>query len=153
MFHHFATKEAILFDHLVVRRAVVLQHLRERPASEPALVSLHAVLRDLCEQGYDRRLLAQIRAVLTSESRFAGTQLWAGVREFQESVVATLEDREGRGLSALEIRALTLMACDWFLTAAHVYLTEGRDSLVACFDEVVAICVESTSIDLLPRRR
>jgi AcrR family transcriptional regulator len=67
VFHHFATKEAILFDHLVARREIAIQRLQERPPSEPPLASLHAVLRQLSELGYDRRLLAQIRAVLASE--------------------------------------------------------------------------------------
>src|SRR5207249_9331338 len=64
IFEHFPTKQAILFDHLVVRRDVALQRLTERPASEPPLVSLHAVVRDLCYEGYDRAFLSQIRAVL-----------------------------------------------------------------------------------------
>src|SRR5262249_52072752 len=71
IFRHFPTKEAILVDHLAIRREVALQRLRERPSTEPLLVSLHAVLRELAEQGYDRRLLAQIRAVLTTEPHLA----------------------------------------------------------------------------------
>ena len=67
IFEHFPTKEAILFDHLVVRREATLQRLRERPASEPPLVSLHAVMRQLCEEGYERAYLDQIRAVLATE--------------------------------------------------------------------------------------
>src|SRR6266702_4224961 len=38
IFRHFATKEAILFDHLAVRRELAVQHLRERPPREAALV-------------------------------------------------------------------------------------------------------------------
>ena len=34
---------------------------------EPPLASLHAVLRELCEEGYDRQLLAQIRTVLATD--------------------------------------------------------------------------------------
>jgi hypothetical protein len=33
-------------------------------------------------------------------------------------------------------------------TAAHIYLVEGRRSLVKCFDDDVAICVESGARDL-----
>jgi hypothetical protein len=32
------------------------------------------------------------------------------------------------------------MATTWFVTAIHIYLVEGRPSLVDCFDEVVATC-------------
>jgi hypothetical protein len=40
------------------------------------------------------------------------------------------------------------MANDWLSTASHVYLTENRASLVACFDEVVAVCARAISDDL-----
>ncbi|GEM_PF-2605007 len=150
VFRHFASKEAMLFDHLVVRREVALRLLRERPESEPALVSLHAVLRELCVEGYDRRLLAQIRAVLATQPRFAAEQLSVGIREFTKGIVSTLENRRGDEHSTLEIRALTLMAMGWFVAAAHVYLVEGRPSLVECFDEVVATCIHSSVRDLSP---
>ena len=65
-------KEAILFDHLAVRRDYALRRLQERPSSGPRLVSLHVVLRVLCEQGYERPLLNQIGLVLAMEPRFAG---------------------------------------------------------------------------------
>src|SRR5579875_2921728 len=115
VFHHFPPPAAMLFDHLVTRREEALQRLRERPPAEPILASLHAVLRALCEQGYDRRLLLQIRP--------------------------------GQRHSALEVRALTRMAFDWVVTAAHVYLVEDRPSLVACFDEVVETCVQAATQD------
>ena len=35
IFRHFATKEAILFDHLVVRRETAVQLLQQRPPDEP----------------------------------------------------------------------------------------------------------------------
>src|SRR6476469_9096796 len=69
VFHHFPTKEAILFDHLVLPRDEVIERLRERPADEPGLVSLHAVLRELCDHGFDRDVLDLIRRVLAKEPR------------------------------------------------------------------------------------
>ena len=69
VFRHFATKEAILFDHLAVKRDYAMRRLEERPHDEPPLISLHAVLRGLCEQGYERPLLNQIRLVLAIEPR------------------------------------------------------------------------------------
>src|SRR5436309_2267115 len=39
IFEHFPTKEAILFDHLVIRREGALQHLRERPATSRSVAS------------------------------------------------------------------------------------------------------------------
>src|SRR5205085_11466037 len=60
VFHHFPTKEAILFDHFVLRRDVAIERLQERPRDEPPIVSLHTVLRELCDHGYDRRLLEPI---------------------------------------------------------------------------------------------
>jgi AcrR family transcriptional regulator len=148
IFRHFATKEAILFDHLAIRREVTVQRLEERPPSEPPLLSLHAVLRGLAEEGYDRQLFAQIRAVLATDPRIAGKELSVGSREFEKDVIATLLSRSGEQWSALQIHALTLMAFSWFMTAAHMYLTEGRPSLVGCFDEVVATCVQSGARDL-----
>src|SRR5262245_59485191 len=122
VFRHFPTKEAILLDQLAVRREVAIQRLRERPLYEPPLVSLHAVLRELCIEGYDRRLLAQIRAVLATEPQLAGEQLSGGTRSFEKNVLAVLQERLGDRGSTLEIYAITKMACGWFLTAAHLFL-------------------------------
>jgi len=151
IFRHFATKEAILLDHLVVRQEVALRRLLERPPCEPLLESLHAVLRELAEQGYDRRLLAQIRAVIESEPRLEGQVLSVGSRAFQYRVIAALQSRDGERRSLLEIHAATLMTFAWFTTAADIYLIEGRPSLVECFDEVAATCL-SGSADLLADR-
>jgi AcrR family transcriptional regulator len=149
VFRHFPTKEAILFDHLAVRRDFALQRLQARPLSEPPLASLHAVLRELCEQGYERRLLAQIRAVLALDRRFAGEQLSFGFRAFEKTLIATLESRRGPRESSLEIQALTEMAESWFLTAVRAYLKEGRQTLVEYFDEVVAACDRAIGRDLI----
>lgn len=148
VFHHFATKDAMLFDHLVLRREVLIQRLRERPVSEPVLTSLHTVLREMCYEGYDRRLLGQIRSVLATESESIGDRLWGGIQAFQNRLVEALEDRPGQATSSLEISALTRMALGWFITASHGYLIGGRPSLVGCFDEVVGICVQSSSRDV-----
>lgn len=150
VFRHFATKEAILFDHLAVRRDFALRRLRERPAEEPALVSLHAVLRELCEQGYDRAFLDQIRAILASQRRVAVPQLSIGQLAFEDSVLETLEGRAGGQYGARELRALIEMSEAWFLTAARVYFTQRRASLVRCFDEAVATCVRASVRDLAP---
>lgn len=42
----------------------------------------------------------------------------------------TLQRRVGETRSALEIKAVTLMAVGWFTAATHVYLVEGRPSLL-----------------------
>ncbi len=149
VFRHFPTKEAMLLDQLAVRREVAVQRLEERSLSEPPLVSLHAVLRELCVEGYDRRLLAQIRVVLATEPQLAGEQLSGGTRSFEKTVLTTLQRRLGDEASSIELHALTRMACGWFVTAAHLYLVEDRPSLVECFDEVVATCVESGARDLM----
>jgi AcrR family transcriptional regulator len=148
VFRHFSSKEAILFDHLAVRRDFALHRLQERSLSEPALVSLHAVLRELCEQGYDRQLLSQIRAVLAIEPRFATEQLSIGVRAFEDSLIATLQSRLSNRHSDVEIQALTEMAEGWFITAVRVFFRKGKRSLVEYFDEVVAACVQSSAEDL-----
>jgi AcrR family transcriptional regulator len=147
IFRHFATKEAILFDHLVVRRDAALQLLRERPPAEPPLVSLHAVLRELCAQGYDRRALSQIRAVLATDPQIAGEQ-FAGGLAFEKHLVTTLQMRHGEQWSLLELDALTRMALSWLDTACNVYFKEDRPSLVRCFDETVGFCMESVTGDL-----
>jgi AcrR family transcriptional regulator len=145
IFRHFATKAAILFDRLVVRREILIQLLRQRPTAEPPLVSLHAVMRELCDRGYDRRVLAQIRAVIAAEPRLGGEELWAGVRAFESELVATVARRRGERRPSLESHALTLMAVSWFVTAAHAYVTERSRSLVECFDEAVATCVRASA--------
>jgi hypothetical protein len=104
-----------------------------------------------CEQGFDRRLLAQIRAVLDTEPEVAEGQLSHSHHLFQEREIAVLQDRSGRTVSSLEVKALTLMANDWLETASHIYLTENRASLVACFDEVVGVCLRATTHDLAIR--
>jgi AcrR family transcriptional regulator len=148
IFDHFPTKEAILFDHLVIRREVAIQRLRDRPSSEPAVLSLHTVMRELCEQGYDRKLLAQIRTVLKTEPRFAYAQLSIGIRAFERDLVLTLKNRLGQQQSSVEIYAVALMSQAWLDAAIRVYLFEGKRSLVEYFDEVVATCVRVTAYDL-----
>jgi AcrR family transcriptional regulator len=157
IFRHFATKETILFDHLIVRHELAVQFLRERPPGESALVSLHAVLRELCKKGYDRRLLAQIRAVLATNPGLIGEELTLGVRTFERDVIATLASRPDQEQSVAEIRALTLMTFSWIDAAVRAYLLDRRPSLVKCFDEVVATCVEASTTELMraitPERR
>jgi AcrR family transcriptional regulator len=145
IFRHFPTKGAILVDHLAIRREVALQRLQERPVTEPPLVSLHAVLRELAEHGYDRRLLAQVRAVLTTEPRLARDELSLGTFVFEKKAIAALQSRDGETRSHLELHAVTFMAASWLMTATHLYLVEGRRSLLECFDEVVAICVREVA--------
>ena len=148
IFRHFASKEAILFDHLVVRRELAVQYLRERPSGEAALTSLHAVLRELGKKGYDRQLLAQIRAVLATNPGLIGEELTLTARAFERDLIATLASRMKPEQSLADIRALTLMALSWFDAAVRVYLLDRRPSLVKCFDEVVATCVEASTTDL-----
>ena len=145
IFEHFPTKEAILFDHLVVRREATLQRLRERPASEPPLVSLHAVMRQLCEEGYERAYLDQIRAVLATEPTLALQELSLGDMVFQRRVIESLQSRGGPAQDSLEIQALTEMVFGWVLTAVRIYLKDGRRSLKRCFDDVAAACVRATA--------
>ena len=145
IFRHFPTKEAILVDHLATRREVTLHRLQERPATEPLLVSLHTVLRELAETGFDRRLLAQIRTVLTTEPRLARDELSSGSLQFERKLAETLQRRVGETRPALEIKAVTLMAVGWFTAATHVYLIEDRPSLLDCFDEVVATCLREVA--------
>ena len=95
VFRHFATKEAILFDHLAVKRDYAMRRLEERPHDEPPLISLHAVLRELCEQGYERPLLNQIRLVLAMEPRRGGEQWSLGFRAFEANLVTVLKNRAG----------------------------------------------------------
>jgi AcrR family transcriptional regulator len=145
VFRHFPTKEAMLIDHLVLRREEAIERLRHRPASEPLLASLLTVLRELAVRGYDRRLLAQIRAVLASQPGLVGEEIWGGSGAFAVSVVETLQAELGDRYSPVEIHALSLMAMGWFLTAAHTYLVDNRESLATCFDEVVTMCVKASS--------
>jgi AcrR family transcriptional regulator len=143
VFRYFATKESMVFDQLVVRREVTLQRLRERPASEPALVSLHAVLREQCERGFEHKLLDQIRTVLATEPRLRREEFSTGSREFERSVVAILAEREGATQPSLELWAVMVMAFGWMRTAVQVYFMEGRRSLLRTFDEVVDTCVRA----------
>ena len=151
VFGHFPTKEAILFDELAARRNVTIARLQERPRSEPPLVSLHAVMRQMCEQGYDRPLLTQIRNVLAAEPKLAiaHVSLVGGV-SFEQELVAALEQR-GAEASGAELQALAAMVSMWFLTAVRVYFRDRRrSSLLRCFDEVVAACVRASIVDLSP---
>jgi hypothetical protein len=124
--------------------------LHERPSAEPALVSLHAVLRELCAQGYDRRALAKIRDVLATNPGLAEAELTVGIRSFENNLAATIQSRLDTRSSALERYALTLMALSWFTAAVRIYITRNTPSLVACFDEVVATCLRSSTHDLAP---
>jgi AcrR family transcriptional regulator len=145
VFRHFATKEAILFDHFRVRREVTLQRLRERPPDEPPLASLLAVLREQSRQGYDRGLLDQIRAVLAAEPRLAQDELSFGDRMFEWHATAALQERVGEDVKWSELHALTSMAISWFVAAVQMYFVEGRRSLARTFDEVVATCTAAVT--------
>jgi AcrR family transcriptional regulator len=151
IFGHFPSKEAILFDHLVVRNEVAIVRLQDRPASEPAIFSLYTVMRELCEQGYDRELLALIRTILKTEPQFAYAQLSIGIRAFEKNLLSVLHDRLGQQQSSLETWALVLMAQSWLDTAIRVYLFEGKSSLVEYFDEVVATCMRIMGEDFRVR--
>jgi len=150
VFRYFPTKEAMVFDHLNVGRDFIIRRLNERPAQEPVLVSLHGVLRELCERGYERRLLAQIRAVTTLEPRFAAEQFSIGFQAFEKSLIAVVLKRGGNRNSAVEIHGLTEMAEGWFLSAVRMFFKPGKRTLVEYFDEVVAACVQSSAHDLRP---
>jgi hypothetical protein len=86
--------------------------------------------------------------VLDAEPEIAASQLSLASQTFQRAVVSTLEERTGSQKSSLEVKALTVMALGWMTTASHIYLVEGRSSLVTCFDEVVATCKHATTLDL-----
>jgi AcrR family transcriptional regulator len=126
VFLHFPSKDAMLLDHFVVHREVLLRRLLERPRSEPVLVSLHLVLREMCDEGYDRRLLAQIRAVLSADPEFFSDRLWGGVQAFQQTLVEALKRRLAEQESPMEISAMVRMALGWFITATHYYLIEDQ---------------------------
>ena len=149
VFRHFATKEAILFDHLAIKRDYAMRRLQERSPFEPPIVSLHAVLRELAEQGYERRLLNQIRLVLAMEPRRGREQWTPGFRAFEENLVTVLKSRAGNRYSVAEIVAFTEMAEGWFLTAVRLYFKHGKRSLLRYFDEVVAACAWSIADDLV----
>jgi AcrR family transcriptional regulator len=143
IFDHFPTKEAILFDHLVMPLEDAIQRLRERPQDELPIVSLYVTMRGLCEQDYDRAYLAQIRAVLKAEPRLAYGQLSVGIRTFERGLLDALETRSGGRESSVVLRALMLMVLSWVDAANRVYLFEGARSLVEYFDEVVVACLGS----------
>jgi AcrR family transcriptional regulator len=147
VFEHFPSKEAIVFDHLVVRREVALDRLRARPDTEPPLLSLHAVLREMCDQGYDRGLLAQIRAVIAANATLAAEQLSIGNQTFEDTVVAILQKRPRGKRTSLELHALAQMAFGWFLTAIRIYFKGQQRSLVRCYDDVVSACVQAVAAD------
>jgi AcrR family transcriptional regulator len=137
VFHHFPTKSAMLFHHLRAPREAAIVRLRERPPSEPPLVSLHAVLRELCEHEYDRELLEQVRAVLALEPRLAGGDMSLRTAEFEREILTVLESRAGEPSPSFELKVLTLTAISWVMAAAHFSVIEGRQSLVEYFDEAV----------------
>jgi AcrR family transcriptional regulator len=150
IFRYFPTKESMVFDHLRGGREFIIEQLQRRPESEPVLVSLHAVLRQLSDQGYDRRLLKSIRSVLAINADFAADEFATGFQAFEQNITALLEARSGGQSSPVEIQAWVQMAEGWFLTAVRLFFREGRRSLLYYFDRVVEACVASSSSDLAP---
>jgi AcrR family transcriptional regulator len=145
IFEHFSTKEAILFDHLVVRREGALEQLRARPADEPPIVSLHEMMRYLSDQGYDRSFLDQIRAVLAAEPGLTLQEISMGDLAFHNKAVEILQSRPGASAQdAPELHALTEMVMGWFLTAVRVYFKERRPSLKRCYEDIAAACVRAS---------
>jgi hypothetical protein len=119
-----------------------------RPPAEPPLKSLYIVLREVCAHGYDRRLLSQVRDVLVVTPQLVGAALGADQHRFKNDVVATIQSRCGDRLSLLESHAIAFMALGWAEAATAAYLMERDRSLVECFDETVAISLQSASSDL-----
>jgi AcrR family transcriptional regulator len=150
VFRHFTTKEAMVFDHLAAGRDYVLHRLNELPPGQAVLVSLHTVLRELCERGYDRRLLTQIRAVIAIEPRFAAEQFSTGFQAFERHLISVVEARASNCHSPAEIQGLTEMAEGWFTSAVRMFFRHGERTLVEYFDEIVKSCVESSADCLLP---
>jgi hypothetical protein len=92
--------------------------------------------------------------VLTTDPRVARDELSIGGFQFEKKLVEALRTRPGESRSHLEIHAVTFMAASWFTTATHLYLVEGRASLLDCFDEVVATCTRDLAdAQLGPSRR
>jgi hypothetical protein len=86
--------------------------------------------------------------VLATEPRLAGGELAAGSRAQKDQLISTLEERTGGKQPFAELHAITTMAMGWLSSAAHIFLTEDRPSLVDCFDDVVSICIDSTASQL-----
>jgi AcrR family transcriptional regulator len=150
VFRHFTTKEEMVFDHLAAGRDFILRRLTELPAGEPLLVSLHTVLRELCERGYERRLLTQIRAVMAIEPRFAAEQFSTGFQTFEKHLMSVVQAKARKRYSPAEIQGLTAMAQGWFTSAVRMFFKQGEHTLVEYFDEIVASCVQSSADHLLP---
>ena len=85
--------------------------------------------------------------MLSTHPQTAGAE-FTHVVAFKQELVATLQSRPGEQWSLPELYALTLMALSWFEAATIVYFKERRRSLVRCFDEVVAISLQSAGGDL-----
>jgi AcrR family transcriptional regulator len=150
IFRYFPTKEAMVFDHLRGGREFIIEQLQKRPESEPVLVSLHAVLRQLSDQGYDRRLLKSIRSVLAMNTDFATDGYSTAFQAFQQNITALVEARSGGRYSTVEIQAWVQMAEGWFLAAVRLFFKQGKQSLLYYFDQVVEACVEASASDLTP---
>jgi AcrR family transcriptional regulator len=139
VFRHFPTKESILFADFVARRAWALDRLSRRPANEPALASLHSVMRDLSRRAPDRARLALVRSVIAKDSFLLGEQITIMANAFEADLIEALGSRPGNTLATYELRALCLVAISWVNAAMRAYLVEGKKSLAAYYDEVVAV--------------
>ena len=145
IFHHFPTKESILFADFVARRTWAAERLAERPVDEPPIVSLHAVLRDLSRRTPDRARLAQLRRIVAADPALVGEQLTVVVTAFETDLIHTLQARPGNTLGSYQLRALTIMAIGWLDAATRAYFTEGRRSLASYFDEIVALTLDAAA--------
>lgn len=145
IFHHFPTKESILFADFVARRTWAAERLAERPADEPPIVSLHAVLRELSRRTPDRERLTQLRRIVATDPALVGEQLTVVVTAFETDLIHTLQARPGNTLSNYQLRALTIMAIGWLDAATRAYFTEGHRSLASYYDEIVAISLDAAN--------
>ncbi|MHB1930723.1 MAG: TetR/AcrR family transcriptional regulator [Acidimicrobiales bacterium] len=150
-FNYFATKEDALVGHDPQRIAEMVDALRRRPASEPPLPALRAVLVESLppSDAEPAELLERLR-VLRSEPQLLAYQALR-FEDLERALAQTLSEREGTD-PANDYRAFFVVAC--VMAAGRAALmawcgTDGREPL----DRVLAHHIDLLATGLAATER
>ena len=139
-FRYYPTKEAVLFADGALRRERLLNVIAHRPVDEPALLALHAGMRELALDYQDDRGRMVARAKIVKASLHLQVYQAEHQHGWEADVVAALEGRgDGAAVDHDELQLLTAVATAALRVSLDVWLAKQRGpKLVDLLDEAFA---------------
>jgi AcrR family transcriptional regulator len=148
-FRYFPTKESVLFHDSEAKVQALRDRLAERPAGEPASVSLLAILRGMADDlaGDQERVHLICRLSLDNESLLA-TRRRMMIDEFSKAIVETASERNGTPADDVALRAMAAAVVACGATAIQCWFDDGAEgALQPYLERAIAACREAFSVD------